>query len=242
MSAPVALVTGGGGGVGEAVVARLAGDGLRVVAGGRSTVAAAERDGVVRRPIDVTDAASLDEAFAAAVALGPLKVVVGAHGVTFSTPLDSVGEDDLAATLDINLAGTIRMLRAAARHVEDGGAVVTVSSVGGTRGFASHGIVYGASKAGLEASTRYYAVGLAPRGIRVNAVVPGPLDHTMGGATGASVRAGLGDFEAAIKALVPLGRPVTVREVAEAIAFLASDEASGITGAALPVEGGLLAR
>jgi len=162
--------------------------------------------------------------------------------VTFTTPLETFDDADLAATLDINLAGTLRLLRGAARHVQDGGAVVTVSSVGGSRGFASHGVVYGASKAGLEAATRYYAVGLAPRGVRVNAVIPGPLDHTMGGDAGASVRAGLGDFEAAIKALVPLGRPVTVQEVAEAIAFLASDEASGITGAALPVEGGLLAR
>jgi 3-oxoacyl-[acyl-carrier protein] reductase len=190
----------------------------------------------------VTDRASVDAAVDAARAMGPLRAVVGSHGISSSTPLETMRDADLVATLDVNLAGTLRLCRAAAEHVEDGGAIVTIGSVGASRGFASHGVVYGASKAGIEAVTRYYAVGLAPRGVRVNTVVPGPLEHTMGGAQGAAVRAGLGDFEAAIKRLVPLGRPVTLREVADTVAFLVSAEASGITGAAVPVEGGLLAR
>jgi 3-oxoacyl-[acyl-carrier protein] reductase len=213
-----------------------------VIAGGRSSSSRTDDDGTVWRAIDVAQSASVEAALDAATELGPLRVVAGCHGITTSTPLESLSDEDLTATLNINLAGTIRLLRGAATRMRDGGAIVTVSSVGGSRGFASHGVVYGASKAGLESVTRYYAAGLAPRGIRVNTVVPGPLDHTMGGAAGAEVRAGLGDFEAAIKSLIPLGRPVTVAEVADAIAFLASDEASGITGAALPVDGGLLAR
>ena len=239
-SAGVALVTGGTGGVGAAVVARLVEDGYHVLATGRS--AEPGRDGAVtRRRIDVRDPASVDAAMTAACDLGPLRAVVTSHGVVFATPPQTMTEEDLLTTLDVNLAGTARVLRAAAGRIADGASIVTVSSVGGSRGWASDGVAYGASKAGVEALTRYYAVALAARSIRVNSVVPGPLEHPMAG-TGSEVRDSLGDFEAAIKALIPLGRPLTLREVADTVAFLVSPHASGITGAAVPVEGGLLAK
>ncbi|ROS38447.1 SDR family NAD(P)-dependent oxidoreductase [Amycolatopsis thermoflava] len=239
-STGVALVTGGTGGVGAAVVARLVEDGYHVFAAGRS--AEPGRDGsVTRHRIDVRDPASVDAAIAAACELGPLRAVVTSHGVVFKTPPRTMTEEDLLTTLDVNLAGTARVLRAAADRIADGGSIVTVSSVGGSRGWASDGVAYGASKAGIEALTRYYAVALAGRAVRVNSVVPGPLEHPMAG-TGGAVRDSLGDFDAAIKALIPLGRPLTLSEVASAVGFLVSGHASGITGAALPVEGGLLAK
>lgn len=236
----VALVTGGTGGVGAAVVQRLVEDGYRVLAVSRS--AEVRDDGPVSyRPIDVRERKSVDAAVEAACELGPLRAVVTCHGVVFKTPPETMSEEDLVTTLDINLAGTARVCRAAAARIRDHGAIVTVSSVGGSRGWSSDGIAYGASKAGIEALTRYYAVALAPRSVRVNAVVPGPLEHPMAG-TGTEVREALGDFDSAIKALIPLGRPLNLREVADTVGFLASSQASGITGAAVPVEGGLLAK
>jgi NAD(P)-dependent dehydrogenase (short-subunit alcohol dehydrogenase family) len=236
----VALITGGFGGVGLATGARLQADGYRIVAAGRHPPLHPP-DGTIAVQLDVRDRASVDAAVAYSCTLGRLVAVVCAHGVSVATPLAGMTEEDLTTTLDINLAGTMRVCRAATERLEDGAAIVNVTSVGALRGFASDGVAYGASKAGIEAITRYYAAGLASRGIRVNSVMPGPLEHTMAGA-GAALRSSLGDFQAAVTRLVPLGRPLALREVANAVAFLLSDAASGTTGACLPVEGGMLAR
>ncbi|GAB3348135.1 3-oxoacyl-ACP reductase FabG1 [Amycolatopsis echigonensis] len=235
----VALVTGGTGGVGSAVVARLTSDGFRVVTGGRNAEPSCSGQ-VVSRRIDVCDSSSVDAAVEAACELGPLTAVVVCHAVVFTTPLETMAEDALLSTLDVNLAGTARVCRAAASQIADGGAIVTMSSVAGARGRGPNRVAYGASKAGIEALTRYYAVALAARSVRVNTVVPGPLDHAMASTVG-ELRA-FGDAEATITARIPLGRRLSVREVADTVGFLVSPRASGITGVALPVDGGLLAK
>jgi 3-oxoacyl-[acyl-carrier protein] reductase len=234
----VALVVGAGG-VGEAVIDRLRSDGMCVVAGSRS---APEQDagGVARRRIDVTDPDSVEAAVLAACALGPLHVVVCCQGVVLSTPLADFGDAELEATLAVNLSGTAHVCRAVADRIADGGSIVTFSSVAAHRAGAGNRFAYGSSKAAVESLTRFYAVGLAPRGVRVNTIIPGPLDEPMAGTP--RRQDAVPAPASSVATRVPLGRPIRVREVAEAVAFLLSSEASGITGITLPLDGGLLAK
>jgi 3-oxoacyl-[acyl-carrier protein] reductase len=226
-----ALVTGGNRGIGLAIARRLAAGGDSVTVTSRSGDPV-EKLHVVR--CDVRDPASVDSAFAAAEAEhGPVEVLVANAGVTRDQLLALMSEDDFGAVLDTNLTGAYRVARRAVRGMMRmrRGRVVFISSVVGLYGSAGQAN-YAASKAGLVGLARSLARELGSRGITCNVVAPGFVDSDM--------TAGLPeDRKAAILAAVPLGRYASADEVAGVVAFLAGQDAGYITGAVIPVDGGL---
>jgi 3-oxoacyl-[acyl-carrier protein] reductase len=184
---------------------------------------------------DVTDSEQVDAAFAAVEEEfgGPVEVLVSNAGVTRDGLLLRMTEDDFASVLDANLTASYRVTKRAARGMIRArkGRIILMSSVVGMLGAAGQAN-YAASKAGLVGLARSLARELGSRGITVNVVAPGPVDTDM--------TAALGDERmAAIVAAVPLERAATPAEIAGAVAFLASPDAAYITGAVLPVDGGL---
>ena len=229
----VALVTGAAGGIGQAICAGLTRAGFTVY-GGDLSVAAERADGaVVLGPLDIRSSESVETAVAGAAKLGSITAVVNCAGIVRHTPLDDLSEADVAAVWDVNVAGATRVCRAAVPHMPDGSAIVNIGSVTARSGRLRGASAYGASKAGVEALTRYLALELAPR-IRVNAVVPGYINVPMS----PSMRAVSGGEEK-LTEMIPLGRLGTTDDVAAAACFLASDEAAYITGHVLAVNGGM---
>ena len=242
----VALVTGGTRGIGLATGAALAAQGARVVLMGRDTQRGAEivdgLDGVSFVAGDVRSASDVGAAVAAAVDLhGRLDVLVNSAGIIYrSRTVEAHTEEEWDATFDINVKGTFLMCRAAMPALRAArGTIVNVASYVGLVGFAG-AAAYAASKAAVVNLTRTLALDHAHEGIRVNCVCPGSVDTDMI----RSALAATGDVEAATKAWAgkhPLGRIATAQEIAATILFLASDDASFVTGAALPVDGGITA-
>jgi 3-oxoacyl-[acyl-carrier protein] reductase len=239
----VALVTGAGSGIGRATTELLAERGARVVAADRDRAAAAETAARARRPgaevepvaCDVTRAADVEAAVALARRRwGRLDVLVNAAGILRVAPLETETEAEWERVLAVNLTGAFLQTRAALAAMREqggGGAIVHIASRAALRAKEGHG-AYAASKAGVLQLTRMAAVEGAPHGIRVNCVCPGFIDTPM-------TRGGYADDAFSGWSLAcPLGRPGRPDEVARAMLFLASDEASFITGVALPVDGG----
>ena len=234
-----ALVTGGASGIGAAVVARFAHERAR------GTVldlepAPALPDGWTAAVADVRDEAALAEAIAAAA---PLDVVVAAAGIVPGwTPVAEVDLDDFEAVMAVNARGVAATVKHAARALRDGGAIVVVASLNSWRGDPNI-TSYVASKHAALGIVRSAALDLGRRGIRVNAVAPGPVATRalLARMERRSRSGGLSVPEALAQAATAtaLGRIATVEDVAAATLFLASDLAAATTGHLLPVDGGI---
>ena len=245
----VALVTGATSGIGAGVARRLADAGFRVMLSGRSPergreVADSIGGGAGFFPADTRlpeDARALVRA--TVERFGRIDVLVNNAAIDHTNDLLDVTADEIRAVFDTNAIGAMHLLIIAAREMRaqrSGGAIINITSRLAHAGVPTMS-VYSASKGALEAFTRAAAVELAPFGIRVNAVAPGmtrtPLYENW--------LAGLPDPEEEarrVTAAIPLGRIAEIADVAAAVEFLASPEAAYITGVALPVEGGYLAR
>jgi 3-oxoacyl-[acyl-carrier protein] reductase len=228
----VVLVTGGSRGIGLATARRFADLGDRVAVTYRSSDAP---DGLFGVQCDVTDGAQVDAAFAAVEERfgGPVEVLVSNAGMNKDGLLLRMSEDDFAGVLDANLTGAYRVVKRAAQGMLRArrGRIILVSSVVGLLGSAGQAN-YAAAKAGMVGFARSLARELGSRSITVNVVAPGPIETDMTAALGEKRLAEL-------VGAVPLGRMGTADEIAGTIAFLASPEAAYITGAVVPVDGGL---
>ena len=232
----IAVVTGAAGNIGRLVCEGLAVQGYKVFACDINAPPGTLPKGCIFRRLDVRDELALQLVLDEASAASPLKTVVIAHGVFAMTRIDRASKIDLQAITEINLLSVAQLCIEAGKRLLPGGSIVTISSVVATMGRrADGGFMYTAIKAGIESLTRNFAVGLGPKGIRVNAVAPGFLSTPMSGA-GAEARKTSKPDE--LKLYSPLGRLATPQEVANAILFLCSEAASGISGVVLPVDVG----
>ena len=234
MEAPVArsvLVTGGNRGIGLAIARALAADGDQVAVTHRS---GEPPEGLLGVRCDVTDTASVDAAFTEVEQQqGPVEVLVANAGVNRDQLLLRMSDDDFGAVLDTNLTGAFRCVRRASKGMIRlrRGRIVLISSVVGLYGSPGQ-VNYAASKAGLVGIARSVTRELGGRGITANVVAPGFIETDMT----ASLP---DDTKAAYVKAIPAGRFAQADEVAAAVRFLASDAAAYISGAVLPVDGGL---
>ncbi len=231
MSGRVVLVTGGNRGIGLACASAFAAAGDQVAVGSRSGSAPEGTFGV---PLDVTSAEGVATAFEAIEReLGPVEVLVSNAGVVNDTLLLTMTEADFQGVIDTNLVGAYRVAKRAARGMlrMRTGRFIFISSAAGLTGSPGQSN-YAASKAGLVGFARSIAREMAQRSITANVVAPGPI--------GTDITAELTDDQrTALVGAVPLRRMGTPEEVAGAVLFLASPAAAYITGAVLPVDGGL---
>lgn len=238
----VALVTGGARGIGKAIALRLAQGGAKVaIVDMTETGAEVARELAEATGVETTffqaDISQEDQAKAAVAAveqdLGPVDILVNNAGITRDGLLLVMGESDWDAVLAVNLKGAFLMSKAVLRGMikRRQGSIISISSVVGRRGNAGQAN-YSAAKAGLIGLTKSLAREVASRNVRVNAVAPGYIETEMTAALPEAART-------ALISQIPLGRIGTPETVAEAVAFLAGDTASFITGAVLAVDGGL---
>jgi len=225
------LVTGGNRGIGLAIARRMAAAGDSVTVTSRSGEPV---DGLTVVPCDVRDAMSVDEAFSAVEsAQGPVEVLVANAGITKDQLLALMSEDAFGDVLDTNLAGAYRTAKRAVKSMmrQRRGRLIFVSSVVGLYGSAGQAN-YAASKAGLVGFARSLARELGSRNITANVIAPGFVHSDMTAVLPE-------ERKQAILGAVPLGRFAEAEEVAGVVEFLASDAAAYITGAVIPVDGGL---
>jgi 3-oxoacyl-[acyl-carrier protein] reductase len=225
------LVTGGNRGIGLAIAQRFTADGDAVTVTSRS---GDPIEGLTVAKCDIRDMAQVDAAFTVAEeANGPVEVLVANAGVTKDQLLALMSEDDFADVIDTNLTGAYRVTKRAVRGMIRlrRGRIILISSVVGLLGSGGQAN-YAASKAGLVGLARSLARELASRNITVNVVAPGFVDTDMTAELPE-------DRKKAILANVPLARYASAAEVAGAVAFLAGPDAAYVTGAVLPVDGGL---
>ncbi|GBL55131.1 3-oxoacyl-[acyl-carrier protein] reductase [Pseudomonas citronellolis] len=243
LAGKVAFVQGGSRGIGAAIVQRLARDGAAVAftyvssaqkaedlaatvqaAGGRALAIQA----------DSADADSLTAAIERAAAhFGRLDILVNNAGVLAVAPLDEFTLEDFDRTLAVNVRSVFVATQAAARHMGEGGRIITIGSTNAERMPFAGGGVYAMSKAAVTGLTRGFARDLGPRGITVNNVQPGPVDTDMNPDSG--------EFAESLKGLMALERYGRAEEIASFVAYLAGPEAAYITGANLLIDGGFAA-
>lgn len=249
MASRVAVVTGGGSGIGRSVVAALAAEGAVVIAADSDLVAAqasvdnlsAQPDGCCGVFVDVTDSDSVKECFARAAAGGvPAEIVVNCAGVSLGESGDgALHEIPLQVwerTIAVNLTGTYMVCHAALPGMLalKRGVIINFASLGALVGIGLH--AYSASKGGVVSLSRSIAVTYGPHGVRCNAIAPGPIETPM-----TADMLSDPDRRRARLATIPRGRPGTTAEVAALVRFLASDDADFITGSVLSIDGGAAA-
>jgi NAD(P)-dependent dehydrogenase (short-subunit alcohol dehydrogenase family) len=244
MNAPVFLVTGGSRGIGAAIARAAAQAGFAILLSYASNREQADEvaeeirsHGGVAKAVraDTGSAADVAALFAAADAMGPLRVLAYSGGIAGAvSSLADAAPETLARVVDVNLTGAMYCAREAVRRMArsrggTGGSIVFLSSRATAYGSPDEHVWYAASKGGIDALTLGLAREVGKEGIRVNAVSPGPIDTEM-----------LSDAKrAAAPTRTPLGRIGTPQEAAAAVLFLASEQASFITGTVLAVSGGL---
>jgi 3-oxoacyl-[acyl-carrier protein] reductase len=238
-----ALVTGGARGIGRAIALELARGGASLALNDVNEAQAAEAIDEVRKAgapdvrfykFDVSDPEACNGAVKAAVAdFGSLDILVNNAGISIDGLLVMYKDADWKKTLDINVTGAFNLMRAVTKPMmkQRGGAIVNIASVVGEMGNATQP-AYAASKGALIALTKAVARELASRNIRANAVAPGFIDTPMTQALPEAARAKLSEA-------IPMVRLGTAQDVADAVAWLASDRASYVTGAVIRVNGGM---
>lgn len=227
----VVLVTGGNRGIGRAIAERFVAEGYRTAVTARSGEGP---EGTMTVRADVTDAASLDAAFTEVErAWGSVEIVVANAGITKDALLLRMTEDDFDSVVSTNLGGTFRVVKRASKGMLRArwGRVILISSVVGLYGSAGQ-INYSSSKAALVGFARSLTRELGGRGITANVVAPGFIETEMTAELPE-------ETQAEYKRSIPAGRFATPDEVAGAVAWLASDDAAYVSGAVIPVDGGL---
>jgi NAD(P)-dependent dehydrogenase (short-subunit alcohol dehydrogenase family) len=240
--AKIALITGGSSGIGLATARRLALEGATVVVTGRRQAELDTAVGVIGHGVsgirgDIANLADLDVLFAAIKERhGHLDIVFANAGVGDLQPLGAITEASVDRILSVNVKGTLFTIQKALPLMSAGGAIVINGSMAASKGMPAFS-VYAASKAALRSFARGWSVDLKDRSIRVNVVAPGTIITP--GYKGAGLNdAQIESFKAHASAAAVLGRTGTDDEVAKAVSFLASDDASYITGVELFVDGG----
>ena len=230
-STSIALVTGGNRGIGLAIARSLQSEGHRVVITYRSGTPPEGFDAV---QMDVTDGQSVESAFTKIESeIGQPEIIVANAGITKDTLVMRMSDEDFESVIDANLTGAFRVAKRATKGLLKlkRGRLIFVGSVVGSVG-ATGQVNYSASKSGLVGMARSFARELGSRGITANVVAPGLVETDMTASLDEKRR---GD----IAAQVPLGRFCSAEEIAEVVSFIASKKASYITGAIIPVDGGL---
>lgn len=230
-STSIALVTGGNRGIGLAIARSLQTQGHRVVITYRSGTPPEGFDAV---QMDVTDGQSVESAFAKIESeIGQPEIIVANAGITKDTLVMRMSDEDFESVIDANLTGAFRVAKRATKGLLKlkRGRLIFVGSVVGSVGAAGQ-VNYSASKSGLVGMARSFARELGSRGITANVVAPGFVETDMTASLDEKRRAD-------IAAQVPLGRFCSAEEIAEVVSFIASNKASYITGAIIPVDGGL---
>jgi NAD(P)-dependent dehydrogenase (short-subunit alcohol dehydrogenase family) len=239
----VAVITGGNSGIGLATAKRLHDEGARVAISGRSqkTLDDAVKqigNGLVAVKADVAKLADLDKFYATvAQKLGKIDVLFVNAGVAKFVPVGQADEVHFDEIFDINTKGAYFTIQKALPFLNDGASIVLNTSVAGIKG-TPNASVYSATKAALRSFSRTLAAELVERGIRINSVAPGPIETPIFDRVGLS-KDQVEEFSSTILAKVPLKRFGKAEEVASAVAFLASSDASYITGVELYVDGGM---
>jgi NAD(P)-dependent dehydrogenase (short-subunit alcohol dehydrogenase family) len=239
----VAVVTGGNSGIGLASAKRLLEEGARVAIAGRSQktldeAAKALGNGVLAIQSDVSKLADIDKIYAAVQKkFGKIDVLFVNAGVAKFAPFSETTESLFDENFSTNVKGAYFTIQKAIPHLNDGASIILNTSVAGIKGTPGTS-AYSATKAALRSLARTSAAELAGRGIRVNAVAPGPIVTPIFGRTGLPQEA-IDDFIKNVGGSVPMKRLGQSEEVAGAVAFLASSDASYITGEELHVDGGM---
>lgn len=239
----VAVITGGNSGIGLATAKRLQEEGAKIAISGRSKKTLDEAaktigNGVVAVQADVAKLGDVDRFYAeVSQKLGKVDVLFVNAGVAKFAPFSDTSESIYDEQFDINVKGAYFTIQKALPLLNDGASIILNTSVAGSKGQAGAS-AYSATKAAMRSFTRTTAAELAVRGIRVNAVAPGPIVTPIFGRTGLPQEA-IDEFAKDVLGKVPMKRFGQPEEVAAAVAFLASQDASYITGVELNVDGGM---
>ncbi|MDR7006276.1 SDR family oxidoreductase [Paraburkholderia strydomiana] len=240
LNGKVAFVTGGGRGIGAAIVRRLARDGAAVaftykgsaaIANDLAESITAEGGRAIALQADAGDPAALTRAVdEAAAALGKIDILVNNAGVLLMGPVDTFSLEDFDKTLEVNVRGVFVAIKAVLPHMGNGGRIVNIGSCNAERMPFAGGAAYAMSKSALRGLVQGLARDLGPRGITVNNVQPGPTDTDMNPESG--------DFASALHGLMALPRHAHPDEIAGMVAYVVGPDAGFVTGASLTIDGG----